>query len=80
MFGFLDPAKQEHLRGILKEWMVHYNGGRPHSSLGLGIPDLVAGFQRAEFPGHHLPSHQQVVAQAILGGLHHEYRLERVAA
>ena len=77
---FLIPLNKRHLRGILKEWVVHYNRGRPHSSLGPGIPEPVAGFQRAEFPGHYLPSHQQVVAQAILGGLHHEYRLEKIAA
>jgi len=27
------------LRKILRSWMAHYNRGRPHSSLGLGIPD-----------------------------------------
>ena len=30
--------------------------------------------------GHRIPIDQQVVAKAILGGLHHEYSLERRAA
>ena len=47
---------------------------------GPGIPEPVGRFQRSEFPGHHIRSDQRVVAKAILGGLHHEYRLEKVAA
>jgi hypothetical protein len=35
---------------------------------------------RAKLCGHRVPIDQQVVAKAILGGLHHEYRLERIAA
>jgi len=26
------------LRSILKEWIAHYNGARPHAALGPGIP------------------------------------------
>ena len=33
------PLSEGHLRKILRSWMAHYNRGRPHSSLGLGIPD-----------------------------------------
>jgi len=33
---FLIPLK--HLRMMLKEWVQHYNDGRPHLSLGPGIP------------------------------------------
>ncbi len=29
--------------------------------------------------GHHISNDRQVVAKAILGGLHHEYRLEEHA-
>jgi len=36
---FLIPISEGHLRRILKEWKTHYNQGRPHSSLGPGLPD-----------------------------------------
>ena len=74
------PLNDGHLRSLLKEWVTHYNRGRPHASLGPGIPDLRAGQQRAKLCGHHVPIDQQVVTKAILGGLHHEYSLERRAA
>ena len=77
---FLIPLNDGHLRSLLKEWVTHYNRGRPHASLGPGIPDLRAGQQRAKLCGHHVPMDQQVVTKAILGGLHHEYSLERRAA
>ena len=77
---FLIPLNERHLRGVLKEWVVHYNRGRPHSSLGPGIPDPGFGYQQVNPCGHHIPIDHQVVAKPILGGLHHEYRLERHAA
>ena len=33
------PLSEAHLRKVLASWMGHYNRGRPHSSLGPGIPD-----------------------------------------
>ena len=33
------PISEAHLRLILREWVAHYNGGRPHSALGPGVPD-----------------------------------------
>jgi hypothetical protein len=33
------PLSEAHLRSILKSWVEHYNRGRPHSSLGPGVPD-----------------------------------------
>ena len=42
-----------------------------------GIPDLRSGQQQARVCGHRIPIDHQVVAQAILGGLHREYSLER---
>jgi len=77
---FLILLNERHLRGVLKEWVTHYNRGRPHSSLGPGIPDPGSRFQRVKPCGHHIPIGHQVVAKTILGGLHHEYRLERHAA
>ena len=35
--NFLIPLTERHLRGILREWVAHYNRGRPHSSLGPGF-------------------------------------------
>src|SRR6478736_6639803 len=32
------PMSEAHLRSILREWVAHYNGGRPHSVLGPGVP------------------------------------------
>ena len=78
---FVIPMSERHLRAILREWVRHYNRGRPHASLGPGIPDGA----RVDPPGgesnrHLLPVGCRVVATRILGGLHHEYRLERPAA
>jgi hypothetical protein len=57
---------------------MHYHRGRPHMSLGPGIPhppDL------APVPsGHRMRDGYRVVAKPILGGLHHEYWLESRAA
>jgi hypothetical protein len=39
-----------------------------------------SGQQRARRCGHRIPIEQQVVAKAILGGLRHEYSLQRRAA
>ncbi len=77
---FLIPLTENHLRRILKTWMTHYNRGRPHLSLGPGIPDPPAGLPTPPLIGHRLPSDSRVVTRAILSGLHHEYGLEKVAA
>jgi len=36
---FLNPPSETHLRRILHEWAINYNGGRSHSALGPGIPE-----------------------------------------
>jgi len=36
------PLNERHLRRILAEWVRHYNRGRPHASLGPGIPEPLA--------------------------------------
>lgn len=76
---FVISWNERHVRRILKEWAAHYNQGRPHSSLGPGIPDPGSCHQ-AEPCGHRLPSGHHMAARAVLGGLHHEYRWERIAA
>jgi len=35
---WLIPSSERHLRAILKLWADHYNRGRPHMSLGPGLP------------------------------------------
>jgi transposase InsO family protein len=36
---FMIPMSERHVRVILREWVRHYNRGRPHASLGPGIPE-----------------------------------------
>lgn len=72
---FTIPWNESHVRRIIREWVAHYNQGRPHASLGPGIPDQRFG-EQVETCGHRIPRDSQVAARAILGGLHHEYRWE----
>ena len=74
---FVIPMTERHLRAILREWIIHYNRGRPHSSLGPGLPDPPDRVVVSN--GHQLPDGHRVVATPILGGLHHEYDLEAAA-
>lgn len=73
------PLHARHLRKIVAEWVRHHNRGRPHASLGPGIPEPV-GLTVSRAIDHRLPHGHRVVAKPILGGLHHEYRLEPIAA
>jgi transposase InsO family protein len=75
---FVIPLTERHLRAILREWISHYNRGRPDSSLGPGLPDPPAD-RRVAPNGHQLPDGLRVVATSILGGVHHEYWLEAAA-
>jgi putative transposase len=77
----LIPLSDSHLRRILAQWVPHYNAGRPHMALGPGIPQpLVALPAPLQEQRHRLPAPYRVVARPILGGLHHEYRLEEQVA
>ncbi|HYR91645.1 MAG TPA: integrase core domain-containing protein [Terriglobia bacterium] len=77
---FMIPLNESHIRIILKPWVAHFNGGRPHSSLGPGIP--VPSFPNVtlQTKRHHIPDDHRVSAILVLGGLHHEYKLEKIAA
>jgi len=77
---FLIPLSERHLRRILKDWVAHYNNGRPHSALGPGIPEPSEDIPVLEISGHRIPCGHRVAGSSVLGGLHHEYRLEKVAA
>jgi putative transposase len=71
------PMNERHLKLILKEFVVHYNRGRPHSSLGPGIPEPPQATAPASGQRHKLPNGYRIAKCAILSGLHHEYRLEK---
>jgi transposase InsO family protein len=77
---FLIPLNEKHLRRTLKQWVNHYNGGRPHFSLGPGIPDPPRGLPLEAPSRYRIPPNYGVLAKPILCGLYHEYRLERFAA
>lgn len=71
----LIPLTGNHLRRVLKEWIFHYNRGRPHSALGPGIPEPPNGLPVRSAPGRHRATGDwNVESVPILGGLHHEYR------
>ena len=55
---------ESHARGMLKEYVEHYNGSRTHLSLVKDAPQ-----HRAIEP----PSAGPVAAREVLGGLHHRY-------
>jgi transposase InsO family protein len=77
----LIPLTADHLRRLLTTWMQHYNAGRPHMSLGPGIPQPPPSLPvPRQVHRHHLPEHLRVVAHPILGGLHHAYALEKQVA
>jgi putative transposase len=76
----LIPLTENHLRRLLQEWVWHYNRGRPHMSLGPGIPHPPASLPVPRQPHcHRLPEHLRVRACPILGGVHHDYQLEEAA-
>jgi putative transposase len=79
---WLIPVSQGHLRSILKSWVEHYNRGRPHSSLGPGVPDPpqdLALIRKSE-SRHRLAAGTLVLAKSVLAGLHHEYLLAAAPA
>jgi putative transposase len=71
---WLIPLSESHLRSILKEWIAHYNSGRPHMSLGPGLPDPPAATLTPLQP-YHRSNVDRVRARSVLGGLHHEYQM-----
>jgi putative transposase len=77
---FMIPISEAHIRQTLKCWVQHYNRARPHSSLGPGTPDPSSPKAELQAHRHCIPKDCQVVVTSILGGLHHEYGLEKLAA
>jgi transposase InsO family protein len=77
---FLIPLGQRHLKRILREFIRHYNRGRPHSALGPGMPEPPQAKVPASVHRHKLPAGYRVRSTAVLGGLHNKYGLEKEAA
>jgi len=79
-FDFLIPINERHVRIIIREFAKHYNRGRPHPSLGPGIPEPPHESVLPRADRHLLPTGYHVASTPVLGGLHHEYRLENKVA
>jgi putative transposase len=77
---FLIPISEGHLKRILHDYVRHYNRGRPHSSLGPGIPEPPQAKVPAGPHRHKPPDGYRVTSTPVLGDLHHEYWLEEDAA
>ena len=67
---FLSPVNERHLKMTVEEWRIHYNRGRPHSSLGPGVPEN--NLERVPASGyrHKLPAGYRIAKTSVLGGLH----------
>ena len=77
---YLIPMSAGHLWRILAEWIRHFNTARPHSALGPGLPDPPDGLPvQLQAHRHRLLPSTRVSSRPILGGLHHEYGLQRAA-
>jgi len=78
----LIPISETHLRTILRSWHGHYNRGRPHMSLGPGVPDppsnSILSLNRES--RHRTGATLSVRVKSVLGGLHHEYSLQPTLA
>jgi transposase InsO family protein len=77
---FVILFNERHLRTVLGQWVAHYNRGRPHTSLGPGLPDPPSNREAPLVSGHWIRNGHYVLSEPVVGGLHHEYRLVAVAA
>lgn len=77
---FIIPMNERHLRSVVREFVRYYNRGRPHSSLGPGIPEPIQASAPDAVRRHTLPVGLRISSKSILGGLHHDYRLGKEAA
>jgi transposase InsO family protein len=77
---FFIPLGEAHLKQILNTWVTYYNHSRVHMSLGPGVPAAARPTAPVNPERHRIPEGYVVRHRAVLGGLHHEYWLERIAA
>jgi len=75
---WLIPMSENHLRSILKSWACHYNRGRPHMSLGPGLPapPSAQACPAQQKSRHRIDVPLRLNVKSLLGGLHHEYALQ----
>ena len=59
---------ERHLQKVVDEFVVYYNQHRPHRSLNQRSPLNAANDPPAS------PLNGEIVAEPVLGGLHHVYR------
>jgi putative transposase len=76
---FMIPLNERHLRRVLADCVTRYNQARPHANLGPDIPDRPENTV-VRMASHVIDRDHRVISRPILGGLHHEYRLEPIAA
>jgi transposase InsO family protein len=77
---FLIPFGERHLKQLMTHWAAHYNHARVHTSLGPGVPDSIRPSPPTSGHRHRIPAGHLLRSKAVLGGLHHEYWLEKMAA
>jgi len=70
LFDRLLIVNEHHLRRVLAEYLLHYNGARPHRTLG----QLPPAHAHTRPPQIDLAEHQ-VRRKQVLGGLAHEYQI-----
>ena len=63
-------ADERHLRGVLVEYLRHYNTAQPHRALGQLAP-AQAGSRSPEIN----LAHHRIRRKQVLGGLTHEYQI-----
>jgi hypothetical protein len=66
------------VRSARLERATSWFAGRPHASLGPGVPEPSSAVARST--GHQIAPEHRVATEPILAGLHHAYRLGPVAA
>jgi len=77
---YLIPMNERHLKRIVREFATYYNRGRPHTALGPGLPEPNQAAVPAGRHRYELPSGYRIAKTPVLGGLHHDYRLEQEVA
>jgi transposase InsO family protein len=79
LLDWIWPLGVRHLNRLLRRFTVYYNHSRPHMGLGGAVPNPPAEPRILATERHALPAGTRVSVTPHLGGLHHEYRLERAA-